>query len=269
MESLSKRQRDILTLVNERGFAPIETLAQHFEVTPQTIRRDITFLSGCDLLQRYHGGVGKSSSVENVDYTARKNILHLEKQHIGEMVAKRIPDAASLFINIGTTTEEVAKSLAGHKALRVITNNLNVALIMSTSKDCNVIVAGGMVRHRDKGITGEATVEFIRQFKVDYGIIGVSGIDEDGTLLDYDYHEVRVAREIIDNSRNVFLVTDHSKFNRNAMVRIADLAEVDALFTDKTPPLAFRNMLKSKDVDLYVTEIEEQKKEEQKKAEAL
>nr|WP_281168148.1 DeoR family transcriptional regulator [Maridesulfovibrio zosterae] len=255
LDSLSKRQREIFDIVSDRGFAPIETLAHHFEVTPQTIRRDINKLCTHKLLQRFHGGAGRSSSVENVDYSARRNILHQEKKLIAEMVAKLIPDRASLFINLGTTTEEVAKALSGHKSLRVITNNLNVALTMSDN-ECEVIVAGGMVRQRDKGVTGEATVEFIKQFKVDYGIIGVSGIDEDGTLLDYDYHEVRVAREIINNARNIFLVTDHTKFNRNAMVRIADLGEIDAIFTDKRPPQVFQDLMKSKEVDLYVTEAE-------------
>ena len=252
LSSLSKRQREILDIVNDKGFAPIESLAQQFEVTPQTIRRDINKLCDLQLLQRFHGGAGRSSSVENVDYNDRRNILYQEKRFIAEMVAKNIPDRASLFINIGTTTEEVAKALSGHKGLRVITNNLNVALIMSNT-DCEVIVAGGVVRQRDKGITGEATVEFIKQFKVDYGIIGVSGIDEDGTLLDYDYHEVSVAREIINNARNTFLVTDHTKFNRNAMVRIADLSEIDAIFTDKKPSVSFRDLMKSKEVELYVT----------------
>jgi len=262
LESLSKRQREIFNIVNERGFTPIESLAQHFEVTPQTIRRDINKLCKNNLLQRFHGGAGRASSVENVDYSTRRNILHQEKRLIAEMVAKHIPEHASMFINIGTTTEEVAKALAGHKSLRIITNNLNVAQTMSNN-DCEVIVAGGMVRQRDKGITGEATVEFIKQFKVDYGIIGVSGIDEDGTLLDYDYHEVRVAREIINNARNIFLVTDHTKFNRNAMVRIADLGEIDAIFTDKRPPQVFCDLMKSKEVALYVTERDPEAQDEE------
>ncbi len=257
MDSLSSRQREIYTLVNEIGFASIEALASQFGVTPQTIRRDINRLCDSKLLQRHHGGASRATSVENVDYFTRQNILFQEKHRIAEMVTQQIPDCASLFINLGTTTEEVARLLDTHKKLKVITNNLNVAQTMSRNKDCEVIIAGGMVRHRDQGITGEATVEFIRQFKVDFGIIGVSGIDEDGTLMDYDYHEVRVAREIIKNSRKVFLVTDHTKFSRNALVRIADVGEIDAIFTDKNPSVQFRNMLKKKEVALFVTEAGE------------
>lgn len=145
--------------------------------------------------------------------------MHLEeKRRIAKVVASHIPDRASIFINIGTTTEEVAKAFQHHTGLRIITNNLNVAAILRSNPSFEIIVAGGSVRQRDGGITGEATIDFVRQFKVDFGIIGISSIDADGTLLDFDYHEVRVAQAMIENSRQVFLVADYSKFERCAMV---------------------------------------------------
>jgi DeoR family transcriptional regulator, glycerol-3-phosphate regulon repressor len=107
---------------------------------------------------------------------------------------------------------------------------------LSSNEHFEVIVAGGLVRHRDGGLIGEATIDFIQQFRVDFGIIGISGIDLDGTLLDFDYREVRAARAIIDNSRKVFLAADHTKFGRNAMVRLGNIAEIDTLFTDQRPP---------------------------------
>ena len=102
----------------------------------------------------------------------------------------------------------------------MITNNLNVAALLGGKPDFQVIVAGGVVRARDRGIVGEAAIDLIRQFRVDYGVIGISGIDLDGTLLDFDYQEVRVAQAIIANSRQVYLAADHTKFGRNAMVRL-------------------------------------------------
>ncbi|MCP4712275.1 MAG: DeoR family transcriptional regulator, partial [Planctomycetes bacterium] len=209
------RQAKIRHLVQAKGFATIDYLASEFGVTPQTIRRDINTLSESGLLHRYHGGAGMTSSTENVAYQERKVLCYAEKQKIAQAVARQIPDHASLFINLGTTTEAVAMALGNHSRLRVITNNLNVASILSTNKNFEVIVAGGLVRQRDCGIIGEATIDFIQQFKVDYGIIGIGGIDEDGSLLDFDYREVRAARAIIDNSRNVFLAADHTKFGRN------------------------------------------------------
>lgn len=137
----------------------------------------------------------------------------------------------------------MARELLHHKDLRVITNNLNVAGILADNPDCEVIVAGGVVRSRDHGIVGEATVDFIRQFKVDIGLIGISGIEADGTLRDFDYREVKVARTIIEHSREVWLATDHSKFNRQAMVELGHLAQIDMLFTDAPPPPPFPALL--------------------------
>jgi DeoR family glycerol-3-phosphate regulon repressor len=156
-----------------------------------------------------------------------------------------------LFINIGTTTEEVAKVLRNHKKLRVITNNLNVALLLCDNADLEVIIAGGTVRD-DRGVIGESTIDFVKQFKVDYGIIGISGIDEDGALLDFDYREVRVAQAIIENARHVLLVADHTKFGCNPMVRLGHLAEIDAFFTDRQPPESILEILNKGGVTLHV-----------------
>jgi DeoR family glycerol-3-phosphate regulon repressor len=248
---LIPRHQDILALAKQKGYLSTEELTQAFKVTSQTIRRDINELCSRGLLRRYHGGAGLASSTENVDYSDRQVLKHDEKIRIARMVAQQIPDNASLFINIGTTTEEVAKALADHKNLRVITNNLNVATLLSGNPSFEVIVAGGVVR-RDRGVIGESTIDFIKQFKVDFGIIGISGIDLDGTLLDFDYREVRVAQAIIENARQVFLVTDHTKFSRNPMVRLGHITEIDALFTDQPPPEEIAAALAQAKINLYV-----------------
>jgi glycerol kinase len=158
-------------------------------------------------------------------------------------VAEQVPNDCSLILNIGTTTEAIAKALLHHRGLRVITNNLNVAAILSSNPECEVIVAGGVVRARDRGIVGEAAVDFIRQFKVDIALIGISGIEPDGSLRDFDYREVKVAQTIIEQSREVWLAADHSKFNRPAMVQLATLNQIDRLFTDAPPPEPFPALL--------------------------
>lgn len=252
MSARSRRRDEILELVRRQGFVTIEALARRFTVTPQTIRRDINELCGAAKLRRYHGGAGLPSSVENLAYATRQVLLLEEKTRIAAELATRIPDRASLYINIGTTTEAVAGALMAHAGLRVITNNLNVASIMSRNPDFEVIVAGGLVRSRDQGIVGEATIDLIRQFKVDFAIIGISGIDRDGTLLDYDYREVRVAQAIVGNARQTFLAADHSKFGRDPMVRLGHVSQLDALFTDRPPPETFQRLLEESDVALHV-----------------
>jgi DeoR family glycerol-3-phosphate regulon repressor len=247
-----QRRRAIVELVRRQGFAPIDVLAQQFAVTPQTIRRDLNQLSVAGALQRFHGGAGLPSSVENLAYPTRQVLCLEDKQRIARLAARHVPDNASLFINIGTTTEEVAKALLQHHGLSVITNNLNVASILAGKPDFRVIVAGGVVRSRDRGLVGEATLDLIRQFKVDIGIIGISGVDLDGALLDFDYREVRVTQAIIENSRRIFLTADHTKFGRNAMVRLGSVRQIDALFTDRAPPPELAEKLREAAVAIHV-----------------
>ncbi|TPE47090.1 DeoR/GlpR family transcriptional regulator [Maribrevibacterium harenarium] len=245
------RQERIIQLVREQGYASIDQLASQFNVTPQTIRRDINTLADQNLLRRHHGGASIDSSTTNVDYSTRQALQLDAKRSIAHKVAAEIPNGASLFINIGTTTEEIARALLQHEGLKIITNNINVASILRVKEDFNVIVAGGTVRSRDGGIIGEATLDFINQFRVDYGIIGISAIDpEDGSLLDFDYQEVRVAQGIIANSRHVFLAADNAKFGRSAMVRLGNITQVERLFTDAPPPKSIQALLKEHGVRL-------------------
>ncbi len=258
MKTQAQRRRHILELVQRHGFVSIDALARHFAITPQTIRRDINDLCASSQLRRYHGGAGLPSSVENLAYSTRQVLCLEEKQRIARTLVQHIPARASLYINIGTTTEAVAKALLDHSGLRIITNNLNVASILSGNPDFEVILAGGVVRSRDRGIVGEATIDLIRQFKVDFGIIGISGIDADGSLLDFDYREVRVAQSIIKNSRQVFLAADHTKFGRNAMVRLGHISQLDAIFTDRAPPAAFKQLLAETGTSFYTAEAQSQ-----------
>jgi DeoR family glycerol-3-phosphate regulon repressor len=116
-----------------------------------------------------------------------------------------------------------------------------------------VVLAGGVVRHTDGGIIGEAAVDFIHQFKVDFAVIGASAIDEDGALLDYDYREVRVAQAIIANARHVLLVCDSTKFGRSAPVRIAHISQVNSFVTDRCESDAVRRICAESSVELIET----------------
>src|ERR1044071_5772926 len=186
------RQSQLLDEVRTRGSVSVEALSDQFGVTLQTVRRDVALLSDAGLLARFHGGVRlPASTTENIAYRQRPQLHEAGQRRIARCIAKAVPDGSSMIINIGTTTEAIARELLRHRGLRVITNNLNVAAILSDNPECEVIVAGGVVRNRDRGIVGEVTVDFIQQFKVDIGLIGISGIEADGTLRDFDYREVK------------------------------------------------------------------------------
>ncbi|CAN5418396.1 DeoR family transcriptional regulator [soil metagenome] len=238
------RQIKLLDVVRQRGSVTVEELAETLAVTLQTVRRDVQRLDDAGLVARFHGGVRvPGSTVENIAHKQRESLNAVGKAAIARAVAKEVPNGCSLIINIGTTAEAIARELRHHTGLRVITNNLNVAGILCANPDCEVIVTGGVVRMRDRGIVGEAAVDFIQQFRVDIALIGISGIEADGSLRDYDLREVKVAQAIIEHSREVWLAADHSKFHRPAMVKMATLSQIDRLFTDAPPPEPFPALL--------------------------
>ena len=250
LSPLSDRQNEILSLARMVGRVEVEELASRFDVTPQTIRRDLNDLCDRNILMRTHGGAVVSSSVENLSYEARRQIAAEAKQAIGVAAAELIPDNSSLFINIGTTTEEVARALAQRKGLLVITNNINVALTLYPNSSIRVIVAGGPVRHSDGAVVGNAAVDMIRQFKVDAAVIGASAIEEDGSLLDFDPLEVNVSRAIIENARRALLVCDQMKVGRNAPVRIGHIAQINTFVTDRLRSARLRQACCENDVQL-------------------
>jgi DeoR family glycerol-3-phosphate regulon repressor len=228
-----------MALAREAGRVSVEELAARFEVSPQTIRKDLNDLCERRLLARQHGGAMIVSGVENLGYAARRALAQAEKRRIAERCALMIPDGSSLFINIGTTTEEVARALSAHRNLLVVTNNIHVVSILLPCAGIEVVIAGGPVRRSDGGIVGEATVDLVKEFKLDFAVIGCSALDEDGTLLDFDYREVRVARAILGNARQAILVADAGKFERTAPVRIGDVGQLQAFVTDRPPPAPF------------------------------
>ncbi len=256
MNKVSKREAFIIELVEERGFASTEHLVSICGVTPQTIRRDINRLCAQNRLKRHHGGVSRISADQNDPYNARVQSMSAGKSAIGRLVSQSIDDGASLFINIGTTTECVAKALLAKSDLKIVTNNLNVANILAENKSFEISVAGGVLRKRDRGIVGHMATNFMSQFRMQFGIIGVSGIGLDGSLLDFDHRETETAKQIIQNSGTVFLVADHSKFGRGAVVRYGSLDNVDHLFTDREPPEEFQAALSASHVKVHVAETE-------------
>ncbi|MBY6091515.1 DeoR/GlpR family DNA-binding transcription regulator [Pseudooceanicola sp. 502str34] len=238
--SQSFRHPEILEIARRDGKVTVEGLAQHFGVTLQTIRRDLSDLAESGRLERVHGGAVLPSGTSNIGYEERRHLNSGAKTAIARACAARIPNGISLFLNIGTSTEAVAQELLHHKDLMVVTNNMNVANILVANPDCEILVTGGSLRRADGGLIGTLATESIRQFKFDLAVIGCSALDADGDMLDFDIQEVGVSRAILRQSRKVLLVSDHSKFKRSAPARIGSLSEVDVFVTDAplSDPLA-------------------------------
>ncbi len=255
-DRLSARQRSILEFANNHRQVLVDPLAETFDVTPQTIRRDLNHLCEMQLLRRIHGGAIAPAGVANMGYRARQQVASEGKRRIGARCAQMIPNDASLFINLGTTTEQVAAHLVDHTSMLVITNNINVVTTLRDCEGIDLMTAGGRVRREDGGIVGTETEQFFSQFKVDFAVIGVSAIEPDGTLLEYDNREVNVTRAIIANARAVMLVADATKFKRSAPVRVAPIDALTWVVTDQQPQPEFAECCARNNVELEVVSAE-------------
>lgn len=253
-ESLTDRQLAIAELLRHERFLPISDLADRFTVTTQTIRRDAAVLCENGLARRLHKGIKAIDfpGTENLAYSQRSMLNALGKREIAELVADLIPvdKDISVSLGIGTTPEQIATALGRRERVMVATNNLNVALALSGKRDIRVHVSGGQMRHTDRDFVGIEPIEFFSRYRVDFGITGVGGIDENGDFYDFSAEEVAIRQAILGNCRQRVLVADFSKFGRAAPVRGGSLNSVDILVTDRPPPASVQAAAREAGVQL-------------------
>ncbi|WP_145144268.1 DeoR/GlpR family DNA-binding transcription regulator [Roseomonas gilardii] len=230
------RQAAIATMLKGRDVLRVDELALHFDVTTQTIRRDINGLCEQGVARRLHGGITGSAASANISFRDREVLNRAAKGRIGAAVARRVPDGACVSFGIGTTPQIVAECLAGHRGLKIVTNNLPLALAAAQNPDFEVAIAGGTVRPGDLDICGPAGEELFGAYLADIAVFGVAGVGADGSLLDYSREEVRVREVMMRHARHSFLVLDASKFGRPAHVRGGRIEEVSAVFCEAALP---------------------------------
>jgi DeoR family glycerol-3-phosphate regulon repressor len=253
--NLTARQAEIAELVRGAGFHSIEALAERYGVTTQTVRRDVNALCDRGILLRRHGGVERAPGGHgNLGYETRMVLNLPRKQAIARAVAARIPNGASLALGIGTTPEVVMRALLRHDRLRVFTNNFRLAAAACENASFVVTVAGGPLRNADLDVVGPTAATFFANYRVDFGIFGVGGIEADGSLLDFQEGEVEARQAVLANCRTSLLIADGSKFARRAVVRGGHLCDVDSFVTDALPPEPIAEALLAAGVDLIVAE---------------
>lgn len=251
---LSPRQRKILRLIEDHHRVRVEDLAEQFATTPQTIRKDLQRLAGMHHIVRFHGGATLLGGVEYASASSRAEDAAVQKLAIAELAAARLPQECSLFLNSGTTTEQVAARLIGHAQLRVIVDNVDLASKIRSYPGLEVIVPAGIVRRTDGAILGAEAVDYLRQFRCDYAVIGAAAVSEDGALLDFDMGEVQVCRAMMACARHVILTLDARKFGKAAPVRLGDLEDVHTVISDSAVPDWVAALCAEKEVELVLTD---------------
>ncbi len=236
--ALSERQWDVLRAVEERGFVTIEGLAEEFQVSAQTIRRDIIALDAAGFLQRFHGGagIGRPGSAVRLGHRYKLDVALDAKQRIAERVAKLIPDGASLFLDVGTTVEAAARALSARAGLTVFTNSMNAAAVFS-AEEHEVFVLGGRLGGSDGSLVGESVVAALTELRLDYALIGCSGVEEAGAVMDFDVRKIVIKKTAMRVAKRKLLLAASEKLGRSAQAQIAMRESFDAVITERDEDL--------------------------------
>ena len=229
---LNQRQKLILATLKTNQDVQIDHLAEQFEVTTQTIRRDVNQLCEQGLARRVHGGVSLPTALTNTSYRFRTGVESESKDSIAMAVAKAIPEGATIMMGIGTTVTRIAQYLLAKPSLRVITNNLQVARILEANEQIEVYLAGGLLRREHQDLVGSSVVKFFSDFEADIGICGCGSITSSHFAMEHEQVEADLSKAIITNSRESWLVADASKWDRCAALKVASLNSFDRVYTN-------------------------------------
>jgi len=236
-DDITPRQREIVRIVGENGFATIDALATHFAVSAQSIRRDIIQLDRLGMLQRFHGGAGLRDTSVRLGYVEKHGRAAEGKARIGKAAAALVQPGASVFLDVGTTAEAVALELRQRGVgCRIFTVSLAVATILAGHDGTALHVFGGTSRGPDGSLVGAATVAAIGAIHFDCAFLGYSGFDEDGALMDFDPDKIAVKQAALRRADMTVAVGDASKFLRQAVMRLAPVDDITRLVTDAAPP---------------------------------
>lgn len=228
-----KRHEDLLKLLQEQEVIQVADAAQQFNVSMQTIRRDFKELESQGLIRKVRGGamLAQPRSQEPL-YTTRAISMLVEKQAIAEATADLIHDGESIFLDLGTTTMEVAKRLYNHHSLTIITNSLKIAQIVADLPNITIYLTGGQLRPSEHSLSGNWAQQSLQNIYVDKAIVGAGGLRVDTGLTDFHMEEAAIRRMMIQQSNQTIVATDSTKLGVTALVGVVSIQHIHTLVTD-------------------------------------
>ncbi len=237
-----KRQSDILRAVRQYGSCHIADLAGRLSVSTETIRRNVQPLIESGEVIRFHGGIMLPDHLDEPPFQRRMQVNKAEKRKVADIARGLINDGDTIILDNGTTTTYVAEALADKSGLVVITNSAQIACRLAARNGHRVFMAGGELSGDDAAAFGHSTVEFVAQFQAKFALLSVAGITTAGDLVDFHMFEAEFSRAAMRQAQETWVIADHTKFGRDAPVRVCGLSDVDLVVTDHSPKPEFSQL---------------------------
>ncbi|CDZ58055.1 DeoR/GlpR family DNA-binding transcription regulator [Neorhizobium galegae] len=252
------RREEILRLLDETGEVTVEDLAERFDASRETIRRDLSDLDTGGHIRKFHGGARalklKDASPHESEFDTRMKERKAEKTAIARKAATLFPEGSVLFIDTGSTTIAFAQALAKRRNMTVITNSPQIARIMAQAEmRHHVYLVGGEIAAEGRETLGAMATAQIAQFKAEHVVLTVGAITATA-VMDYDLRETEMARAMIAQAQSITVLADHAKLGRPAVFQVAGLSQVASLITDRMPDPEMAAALAAAGVDIVVAD---------------
>ncbi len=231
----NERRNRILSMLVSAGYLNTNQLAEEFNVDSSTVRRDLIYLEKSGKIIRTHGGVLPVLSTEGQDtpYSIRKGRNHEQKVAIGKYAASLVADGDSVILDNGSTVYELAVHLTLKKDLTVITNDLNIALLLSQYPAINLNVTGGVVAGNSFTLIGPDATRKFSEVYADWAFMGAEGVHAEAGITNVNAIEIPTKKAILHAARTKVILADSSKIGYRALSHVCDLDSIDRIITDK------------------------------------
>ena len=247
-----ERRTEILRELMLDGKVVVSELAERYDVTEETIRRDLEKLEAEGYAKKTYGGAVRNETVtSDLPYTVRKQTNVSGKKYIAERIGELIQDGNSLLLDSSTTALFTVKSIFSKKRLTLVTNSVELLLDLPQGHDWNIVSTGGSYRSESMAFYGNAAQETITKYHVDYAILSCKGMDMDGGLTDTREVFADMKKLFLKSARKVVLAIDHTKFDKISFVKFGELDSVDIVVTDVEPDEKWKYFFEEKGIELY------------------
>lgn len=249
-----ERKQQICDYIQTSGRASVQELAQFFQVSESTVRRDLKDLEEGGQVRRTHGGAVAIIQADNAEpsFVEKEDRFRLQKEAIAREAASLVREGDTIILDSGTTTYYLAKAIKSVLRLTVVTNSIMVARELAQQSNISLVLTGGTVRYETLAMVGPMAERALEQLKVDKTFLAINGIEPVAGLTTPSITEAEMKRKMIHAGREVILLADHSKYGKSVFAKVADLKEIDRLITDSLLPEAARQGLEDAGVQLTV-----------------
>lgn len=245
------RQIKIIDLARDQGAVTVDGLAAQFKVSAETIRRDLSRLADAGKIQKVHGGAMLPRISAEGSFRQRMGENVAAKRSIARAAASLVSAGDTLFIDTGSTTVAFAEEIARLNGLTVITNSSEIAALLSTPEHAHrVFLLGGEYNSDNRQTYGSLALAQLANFRAQQAFITIGALDATGGVTDYNFEEAQLARAMIDQSTNLVILADASKFNRSASFKVCDLTTVGCLVCESPPGDALSKALAAHQVEV-------------------